>query len=64
MSIFSFKETFASFRSMLDDAEKTFSEVNEQCAAGVTITNNNGHVVIVGPVKSLRVNDTSISLNP
>ena len=55
--MFNWKETFQSVRSSIDEAERIVSEVHEQTAGGVTITNNNGHVVIVGPVKSLRLNN-------
>jgi len=58
--VFNWKETFASFRTSIDDAEKMVSEATENIAGGVTITNNNGHIVIVGPIKSLRINDEVI----
>lgn len=57
-----FKTTFRSARKMIDDAERIVSEVHEQTAGGVSITNNNGHVVIVGPVRSLRVNNKAFDL--
>lgn len=55
---------FDSFRSMVNDAEKMTSEIEHQFAAGISITNNSGHIVIVGPVKSLRVNDAVIDCKP
>jgi len=54
---------FGSFRSMIDDAEKLHAQVEEQMSGGVAITNNNGHIVIVGEIKSLRCNDDLIDLS-
>lgn len=44
--------------------DAAFKETESQFSGGVCITNNNGHVVITGPVKSLRINDSVIERPP
>ena len=55
---------FTQADKVFEEADKTFDEMDAEIneAAGVCITNNNGHVVITGSVKSLRVNDQVVEL--
>lgn len=61
------RQFFGGFRSMIDDVEKMTKEaermVQHACSAGICITNNNGHIVIVGTVKSLRVNEQVVKID-
>lgn len=51
------------FRAMDQVFENLSVEMDELLSAdGITITNNNGHIVITGPVKSLRVGDQVVDL--
>lgn len=63
-----FSRTFAGMRKTLAEADKAFEAMDAEMelafADGLVFTNNNGHVVITGAVRSLRVNDQVIELPP
>ena len=52
-------EVFADFE---DGIEEAFVVAEKMTAGGVCITNNNGHIVITGRVKSLRINDQVVEI--
>ena len=62
--MFNFKETFSSLRKSLDGMEQDFSEAFTESSCGITITNNNGHIVIVGKIKTLNVNGVTVQSVP
>jgi N-acetylneuraminic acid mutarotase len=66
---------FEKVDSIFEDVEKVVDSVDEddaewqkgnsssyQSSGGTTITNNNGHIVIEGKVKSLKVNGVDVEL--
>ena len=57
-----FKNTFEPLNVLHDTMDKDMDKVFSSISGDVTITNNNGHIVIVGKVKSLRINDKAIEL--
>lgn len=58
-----FKSMDATFASLGEEMDEAMADVEKQTSGGVTITNNNGHVVIVGKIKSLRVNEQIVEVN-
>ena len=50
-------DAFTKADEAFDVAEKAFADMDEEFHHGVSITSNNGHIVITGTVKSVRIND-------
>ena len=53
-------KAFASANTAFDVMDKAFIDMDQEFNHGVSITSNNGHVVVTGSVKSVRINDVMV----